>query len=114
MEGLGLAEVMLLTWILQKCALDRSKLVTWIEKGPRGVHFFCTNEEKKDKMTAHIDLLGNIMRSQFGYEAYNDTTNGEQITRKFWKKEWKNAGEAAQAFTQFLSSSPATGNKYAD
>eukprot|EP00957_Ditylum_brightwellii_P183001 13939058-Ditylum_brightwellii.AAC.1 len=47
MEGLGLAEVMLITWILQKRALDGSKLVTSIEKGPCGVYFFCTNEEKK-------------------------------------------------------------------
>eukprot|EP00957_Ditylum_brightwellii_P023588 1780564-Ditylum_brightwellii.AAC.1 len=92
MEGLGPAEVMLITWILQKRALDGSKLVTSIEKGPRGVHFFCTNEEKKDKMMSYIDLLGNIMRSQFGYEAYDDATNGEQITRKFRKKEQKNTG----------------------
>eukprot|EP00957_Ditylum_brightwellii_P179504 13674965-Ditylum_brightwellii.AAC.1 len=68
MEGLGPAEVMLITWILQKSALDGSKLVTLIEKGPCGVHFFCTNEEKKDEMTSYIDLLGNIIHSQFGYE----------------------------------------------
>eukprot|EP00957_Ditylum_brightwellii_P174435 13281096-Ditylum_brightwellii.AAC.1 len=96
MEGLEPAEVMLLTWILQKRALDGSKLVMSIEKGPCGVHFFCTNEEKEDEMTSHIDLLGTAMRSQFGYETYDDATNGDKITRKFWKKERKNAGEAAQ------------------
>eukprot|EP00957_Ditylum_brightwellii_P202254 15329320-Ditylum_brightwellii.AAC.1 len=71
MEDLGTVEVMLITWILRKRATDGSRLVTLIEKGPRGVHYFCTNKAKKDKMTAYID-----------------------------------------AFTQFLSSSAATGNKY--
>eukprot|EP00957_Ditylum_brightwellii_P041986 3179099-Ditylum_brightwellii.AAC.1 len=84
MEGLGPVEAMLITWILHKHAATGSRLVTLIKKGPRGVHYFCTNKAKKDKMTAYIDALENNIR------------------------------KLAQTFTQFLSSSAATGNKYVD
>eukprot|EP00957_Ditylum_brightwellii_P044297 3361348-Ditylum_brightwellii.AAC.1 len=40
--------------------------------------------------------------------------DGDPITRKFQKKDVKNAGELAKAFNQFLSTLTATGKKYAD
>eukprot|EP00957_Ditylum_brightwellii_P185017 14089479-Ditylum_brightwellii.AAC.1 len=40
--------------------------------------------------------------------------DGNPITQKFKKKEVKNAGKSAQAFTQFLLNSAAMGGKYAD
>eukprot|EP00957_Ditylum_brightwellii_P039953 3024699-Ditylum_brightwellii.AAC.1 len=63
MEGLGPVEVMLITWILHKRATDGSRLVTSLKKGPHGVHYFCTNEAKKDEMTAYIDALENKIHS---------------------------------------------------
>eukprot|EP00957_Ditylum_brightwellii_P146305 11140311-Ditylum_brightwellii.AAC.1 len=99
MEGLEPPEVMLIIWILRKRALDGSKLVTLIEQGPQGVHYFCTMEEKKEEMIEYINGLENNIRSQFGYEAYEEATNGDAITCKFKKEEVKNARESAQAFT---------------
>eukprot|EP00957_Ditylum_brightwellii_P021813 1645763-Ditylum_brightwellii.AAC.1 len=98
--------------MLRKRALDGSKLVTSIERGPRGVHYFCTAEEKVAKMQEYIDRLDRIIQTQFGYEDHDKINDGNSITRKFCKKEVKNAGVASKAFTQFLSHSPATGQKY--
>eukprot|EP00957_Ditylum_brightwellii_P198609 15137102-Ditylum_brightwellii.AAC.1 len=49
MEGLVPPEVMLIIWILRKRAPDGSKLITSIEQGPCGMHYFCTvNEKRRD------------------------------------------------------------------
>eukprot|EP00957_Ditylum_brightwellii_P030342 2297825-Ditylum_brightwellii.AAC.1 len=45
---------------------------------------------------------------------YEEATDADPITWKFRKKEVKNAGKSAQALTQFLSNSAATGKKYTD
>eukprot|EP00957_Ditylum_brightwellii_P112751 8595293-Ditylum_brightwellii.AAC.1 len=80
MEGLEPQEVMLIIWIPRKRALDGSELVTLIEQGPRGVHYFCTMEEKKEEMVEYIDGLENNIQSQFRYEVYEEATNGDAIT----------------------------------
>eukprot|EP00957_Ditylum_brightwellii_P163022 12413993-Ditylum_brightwellii.AAC.1 len=82
MERLEPLEVMLIIWILRKRALDRSKLVSSIEQGPCGVHYFCTAEEKKEEMTKYIDGLKKIIRSHFGYEVYAEATDRDPITCK--------------------------------
>eukprot|EP00957_Ditylum_brightwellii_P149611 11392750-Ditylum_brightwellii.AAC.1 len=81
MEGLEPVKVMLIVWILWKRATDGSKLITSIKKGPRGVHYLCTSEEKKDEMMVYIDALEYTIRLQFGYEEYIDTTERASITR---------------------------------
>eukprot|EP00957_Ditylum_brightwellii_P193911 14767651-Ditylum_brightwellii.AAC.1 len=63
-------------------------------------------------MQEYTDRLDRITQTQFGYEDHDKITDGNLITKKFCKKEIKNAGVASKAFTQFLSHSPATGQKY--
>eukprot|EP00957_Ditylum_brightwellii_P190712 14518509-Ditylum_brightwellii.AAC.1 len=112
MEGVEPPTVPINIWILQKRALDGNKLVTSIERGPRGVYYFCTPAERVPKMMEYIDSLDCMIRTQFGYKEHYEITDGNLITRKFQKKEVKNAGVASKAFIQFLSNSPATGKKY--
>eukprot|EP00957_Ditylum_brightwellii_P115375 8799121-Ditylum_brightwellii.AAC.1 len=108
MEGIDPPTVSLIQWILRKKAPFGNKLITLIEKGLRGVHFFCTANHQKEEMIKYINNLETSIRTQFGYEAYCNATDGNAITRKFCKKIAKNAGEASQAFTQSLTHSPAT------
>eukprot|EP00957_Ditylum_brightwellii_P095449 7270256-Ditylum_brightwellii.AAC.1 len=61
--------------------------MTSIEQGPRGVHYFCTAEEKMTEMQEYIDRLDRIIRTQFGYKDHDEITDGNLITRKFCKKE---------------------------
>eukprot|EP00957_Ditylum_brightwellii_P063723 4835829-Ditylum_brightwellii.AAC.2 len=93
MEGLEPVKVMLIVWILRKQATDGLKLITSIEKGPRGNIPFACNSVMRCIVTQQRE---------------------KQLLEKIKKKELRNAGESAQAFTQFLSSSVATGKKYAD
>eukprot|EP00957_Ditylum_brightwellii_P167441 12746721-Ditylum_brightwellii.AAC.1 len=86
MDGLDPVKVMLIVWILRKRVTDGSKLITSIKKGPHGVHYFCTNEEKKDEMMVYIDALEHTIHLQFRYEVYSDATEGESVTRKFKRK----------------------------
>eukprot|EP00957_Ditylum_brightwellii_P010005 754983-Ditylum_brightwellii.AAC.1 len=65
-------------------------------------------------MQEYIDRLDRIIRTHFSYKDHDKITDGNSITRKFCKKEIKNAGVALKAFTQFLSHSPATGQKYTE
>eukprot|EP00957_Ditylum_brightwellii_P202189 15329019-Ditylum_brightwellii.AAC.1 len=51
MEGVDPPTVPIHVWMLWKRSPDKSKLVTSIERGPRGVYYFCTSEEKIPKMT---------------------------------------------------------------
>eukprot|EP00957_Ditylum_brightwellii_P173692 13224585-Ditylum_brightwellii.AAC.1 len=112
MEGVDPPTVSLIQWILRKKAPDGNKLITSIEKGPRGVHFFYTAKHQKEEMIEYIDGLETSIRTQFGYKTYCNATDGNTITRKFCKKIAKNTGEASQVFTQLLTHSPATGKKY--
>eukprot|EP00957_Ditylum_brightwellii_P066773 5067160-Ditylum_brightwellii.AAC.1 len=114
MEGLEPPTVAINVWMLRKRALDGSKLVTSIERGPRGVHYFCTTEEKVVEMKEYTDRLDDIIRTEFGYDDHFEITDGSSITRKFCRKEVRNAGVASKAFTQFLSNSPATGKDYTE
>eukprot|EP00957_Ditylum_brightwellii_P080485 6122226-Ditylum_brightwellii.AAC.1 len=59
MEGVDPPMVPLNTWILRKRALDGSNLITSIEKGPRGLQYFCTSKEKKEEIIEYIDSLEN-------------------------------------------------------
>eukprot|EP00957_Ditylum_brightwellii_P183724 13993841-Ditylum_brightwellii.AAC.2 len=59
-------------------------------------------------MIKYINGMETSIRTQFGYKAYCNATDGNRITRKFCKKVAKNTGEASQAFTLLLTHSSAT------
>eukprot|EP00957_Ditylum_brightwellii_P023703 1788992-Ditylum_brightwellii.AAC.1 len=61
MEGLEAPTVAINVWMLCKRALDGSKLVTSIEQGPRGVHYFYIAEEKIAEMQEYIDRLDRVI-----------------------------------------------------
>eukprot|EP00957_Ditylum_brightwellii_P087286 6643354-Ditylum_brightwellii.AAC.1 len=86
MEGVDPPTIPINVWILQEKALDGIKLITTIERGPRGVYYFCTSEENLPEMKEYIDSLDSIIRTQFGYEEHDEITDGHLITRKFQKK----------------------------
>eukprot|EP00957_Ditylum_brightwellii_P132365 10093807-Ditylum_brightwellii.AAC.1 len=70
----------------EKKTSDRNKLITPIEKGPQGVHFFCMAKHQKKEMIEYINDLESSIRTQFGYEACCDATDGNMITRNFARK----------------------------
>eukprot|EP00957_Ditylum_brightwellii_P168922 12857580-Ditylum_brightwellii.AAC.1 len=59
-----------------------------------------------------INGFKNIIRSQFGYDVYAGTMDGNVITHKFKQEASCNTGKAVQAFDDFLSSKAAAGLKY--
>eukprot|EP00957_Ditylum_brightwellii_P006935 525244-Ditylum_brightwellii.AAC.1 len=91
MEGLDPPTVSIHIWMLRKRALDGSKLMTSIKRGPRGVHYFCTIDDKVAELKEYIDRLDNIIQTKFRYEAHFKITDGNPNTRKFCRKEVRNA-----------------------
>eukprot|EP00957_Ditylum_brightwellii_P077333 5876783-Ditylum_brightwellii.AAC.1 len=67
----------------KKKAPDGNKLITSIKKGLQGVHFFCTAKHQKEEMIKYINDLETRIRTQFGYKACCNATDGNAITRKF-------------------------------
>eukprot|EP00957_Ditylum_brightwellii_P124942 9524550-Ditylum_brightwellii.AAC.1 len=61
--------------------------MTSIKKGPRGVHYFCTTEDKVAELKEYIDRLDDIIWTKFEYEAHFEITDGNPKTRKFHRKE---------------------------
>eukprot|EP00957_Ditylum_brightwellii_P002921 223420-Ditylum_brightwellii.AAC.1 len=101
MEGVDPPKVPVNIWILHKRALDGNKLVTSIERGPRGVYYFFTPEERIPKMMECIDSLDCMIRTQW-------KSHHKEILKKGSQKR----SGSSKAFTQFLSNSPAIGKKY--
>eukprot|EP00957_Ditylum_brightwellii_P069480 5276049-Ditylum_brightwellii.AAC.1 len=54
---------------------DGIRLITSIEQGPQGVHYFCTPSEKKEELIEHIDNLDSILHTMFEYETLDDMLN---------------------------------------
>jgi hypothetical protein len=102
-EGTADDTICFRSWLLQQPAKDGDFLITSVERGPPGVHFFCTHKDRKKELETWIDEFNENIGHYFTYEDISAVTEDNTIERRFKIKASENTKDGASAITKFLS-----------